>query len=458
MGRGCRVGATGPKVTSEDMAAHMRHVGELNFSVLVKMLSSLRDHRTAEFLPEITAPTLVLAGRHDLFTPPRVAEQMARVVPGAEIVWFEHAGHLLPVEEADEAARGAPSLSRRACGRPRRVRSPRRWAVAVGVGGARGPGAPHVLTKASGPPCSAASASASKDLVGGSRTGGSAVADPERNAAQTPGGRRWYRRPRRMVLLIAAAVVVGGAISFAISWSHRGADEASLDRAVERFRTSHGASTAGFLRPASGVYTFVGTGTEKLSLLATTQHWGPRIPVTVTGDTKKCWTFRVDYSTHHWQSVRYCAKGRVLHQTGETTSQTFDFVAVEVSDANETVCDPPADRVRVDAQPRTRWPVKCDGHSTSRGTRFHAAGTDTFIGIERLRIGGEVVPVYHYSVDRTLTGDQSGSEHYDMWYSVLDGLPLKTVRRVTVKSPSPIGAVTYTEKGAYTLNSLTPRR
>jgi pimeloyl-ACP methyl ester carboxylesterase len=99
------IGAAGPKVTPQDMAPHMRHVGDLNFSVLLKMLSALRAHRTAAFLPEIKAPTLVLAGRHDLFTPPSVPEEMASMIPGAEIVWFEHAGHLLPVEEPDAVAR-----------------------------------------------------------------------------------------------------------------------------------------------------------------------------------------------------------------------------------------------------------------------------------------------------------------------------------------------------------------
>jgi len=34
--------------------ALMRHVGDLNFSVLLKMLSSLRAHRTAAFLPAAT--------------------------------------------------------------------------------------------------------------------------------------------------------------------------------------------------------------------------------------------------------------------------------------------------------------------------------------------------------------------------------------------------------------------
>lgn len=269
--------------------------------------------------------------------------------------------------------------------------------------------------------------------------------------------RHWFGRPRWIVLVIVTAVLAGGGIPFTIAWLHRGAKEASIESAVDKFRKSHGASTAGFLRPAPGVYTFVGTGTERLSLLATTQHWGPRIPVTVTEDTNSCWTFRVDYSTHHWQSVRYCAKGRVLQETGEAVFQAFDFVAFSAGDTNDVVCNPPIDRIRVDAKPGARGTVACDGRSKSRGTRFHAAGTDTFIGIEKLRVGGEVVPAYRYSVDRTLSGSQSGSERYDVWYSVLNGLPVKTDRHVTVRSPSPIGTVTYTENGTYALSSLAPQ-
>lgn len=274
---------------------------------------------------------------------------------------------------------------------------------------------------------------------------------------QEPGRRHWYGRSRWIALLIMAAVVIGGAIPFAIAWSHRGAKEASIDKAVNNFRKTHETSAAGFLRPAPGVYTFVGTGTEKLSLLATTQHWGPRIPVTVTEDANSCWTFRVDYSTHHWQSVRYCANGRVLRQTGEATFQSFDFVAFKAGDSNEVTCNPPIDRIRVDAKPGARWHVACDGRSKSRGTKFHAAGTDAFIGVEKVRVGHTMVSAYHYVVDRTVTGSQSGHEHYDMWYSVRDGLPLKTDRRVTVKSPSPVGAVTYSEAGTYALISLVPQ-
>jgi len=276
-------------------------------------------------------------------------------------------------------------------------------------------------------------------------------------AEEAPGRRRWYRRPRWIALSIVVVVLVGVAVPFAVAWSHRGAKEASIQHAIDAFRKSHGASTVGFLRPASGVYTFVGTGTEKLSLLATTQHWGPQIPVTVTEDTNSCWTFRVDYSTHHWQSTQYCAKGRVLQESGEATYQAFDFVAFKASDTNTVVCSPPIDRIRVDAKPGAQWHVACDGRSKSLGTKFHAQGTDTFIGVEKLQIGSELVPVYHYYVDRTLSGSQSGFERYDMWYSVLDGLPVKTDRHVDVKSPSPIGTVTYMENGTYSLTLLTPK-
>jgi pimeloyl-ACP methyl ester carboxylesterase len=60
-----------------------------------------RKHVTADFLPTIQAPTLILAGRKDLFTPPSVQEKMAELIPESEIVWFEEGGHMLPIEEPE---------------------------------------------------------------------------------------------------------------------------------------------------------------------------------------------------------------------------------------------------------------------------------------------------------------------------------------------------------------------
>ncbi|MEJ2666186.1 MAG: alpha/beta fold hydrolase [Deinococcales bacterium] len=52
-------------------------------------------------LGEITAATLILAGRSDFICPPSQAETMARGIPGAELHMFEKSGHLPYVEEPE---------------------------------------------------------------------------------------------------------------------------------------------------------------------------------------------------------------------------------------------------------------------------------------------------------------------------------------------------------------------
>jgi pimeloyl-ACP methyl ester carboxylesterase len=103
----------GPKVTEELIAPHMAQIGDVNFSVLFRMMTELRRHRTRELLPKIDVPVLVLAGRLDLFTPPAVQQVMADAIPGAEIVWFEEAGHMLPIEEPEACAAALVDFVRR---------------------------------------------------------------------------------------------------------------------------------------------------------------------------------------------------------------------------------------------------------------------------------------------------------------------------------------------------------
>lgn len=56
-----------------------------------------RPDRTA-LLESIDVPALVLVGAEDRLTPPEVAEHMAGIIPGAELVVVPGAGHLPPVE------------------------------------------------------------------------------------------------------------------------------------------------------------------------------------------------------------------------------------------------------------------------------------------------------------------------------------------------------------------------
>ncbi|HVA09522.1 MAG TPA: alpha/beta hydrolase [Acidimicrobiales bacterium] len=114
------IGVGGPNVQEKDIASHIAHFGEVNISVLFKMMSGLRRHHTAEFLPQIAVPTLVLAGRRDHFTPASVQQRMADLIPDNELIWFDDAGHLLPIEAPDEVAAAIVDfLARRAITPPR---------------------------------------------------------------------------------------------------------------------------------------------------------------------------------------------------------------------------------------------------------------------------------------------------------------------------------------------------
>jgi pimeloyl-ACP methyl ester carboxylesterase len=55
-----------------------------------------------ERLAEISMPTLVLSGAEDRLTPPPFSDFLVERIPGARLVRFPGAGHMLPVEKPEE--------------------------------------------------------------------------------------------------------------------------------------------------------------------------------------------------------------------------------------------------------------------------------------------------------------------------------------------------------------------
>jgi len=53
-------------------------------------------------LPQITAPTLVLAGTDDFVCGPSAADELVRGIPHARLVLLENAGHMMYVEQPEE--------------------------------------------------------------------------------------------------------------------------------------------------------------------------------------------------------------------------------------------------------------------------------------------------------------------------------------------------------------------
>jgi proline iminopeptidase len=64
------------------------------FAVEISKRYDVRDK-----LSRITAPTLILAGRHDWAMHPHQQELMHERIPNSQLVWFEHCGHVFSSEE-----------------------------------------------------------------------------------------------------------------------------------------------------------------------------------------------------------------------------------------------------------------------------------------------------------------------------------------------------------------------
>src|SRR5262249_11437364 len=62
----------------------------------------LRSYDVTGRLGTITAPTLVVGARHDWICPPEFSEEIARLIPGADLRIFEKSGHRILADEHAE--------------------------------------------------------------------------------------------------------------------------------------------------------------------------------------------------------------------------------------------------------------------------------------------------------------------------------------------------------------------
>ena len=58
-------------------------------------------HDTADRLHEIAQPTLIVCGRHDRLTPPRLHRLLADEIPDAHLVTIDYGAHLVMAESAE---------------------------------------------------------------------------------------------------------------------------------------------------------------------------------------------------------------------------------------------------------------------------------------------------------------------------------------------------------------------
>jgi len=85
-------------VEPRDFMPYLEGMARIDTRLFVAMLSAAGQHSAEDLLPEISTPTLVIAGERDGFTPPERSRAMAAAIPGAELLEIPQASHTAPIE------------------------------------------------------------------------------------------------------------------------------------------------------------------------------------------------------------------------------------------------------------------------------------------------------------------------------------------------------------------------
>ena len=85
-------------VEPADFMPYLEGMARIDSRLFVAMLSAAGQHSADELLPQISVPTLVVAGGRDGFTPPERSRAMAEAIPGCELLDIPNASHTAPIE------------------------------------------------------------------------------------------------------------------------------------------------------------------------------------------------------------------------------------------------------------------------------------------------------------------------------------------------------------------------
>ena len=95
------VGFVGPSLDDEIFLELSKDFGGLDVRLYTAVFRALGGHDATDVLTDVSVPTLIIAGEADPFTPRRVAEKMARRIPGAELTMVPGGTHFVPLEHPE---------------------------------------------------------------------------------------------------------------------------------------------------------------------------------------------------------------------------------------------------------------------------------------------------------------------------------------------------------------------
>ncbi len=89
------------RINPDDMLPYLRHMTHVDLPMFLRMLRAAGEHSAEDLLSEVNVPALVVAGERDTFTPPFLAERMAREMPQGELLMVHGGTHVASIEQAE---------------------------------------------------------------------------------------------------------------------------------------------------------------------------------------------------------------------------------------------------------------------------------------------------------------------------------------------------------------------
>jgi hypothetical protein len=266
-------------------------------------------------------------------------------------------------------------------------------------------------------------------------------------------------RVRFIVLSIAVLVLVGTSYAF-VSYalrSHPGAK--SLHSAVRQFRSDGRAPITTELRyapPSQGVYELKGVGSERISFPPNSETDASIMPATVTYLTGDCWRWHLDYNVAHWEEYTFCPTPQELLQRGNRNFQSWDFGVLTVTNLATFNCPKATAVLPSTPAPGQLLTWTCTGTNSAMSGKTIAKVSTRVVGMPAVVIGHKTVDTIHEVQTTTLSGGQVGTVVENWWFLASSGLPVRVGREIKIVTASPLGKITYTESGTWTMTSLRP--
>lgn len=90
-----------PPTNQRLITAGFHDFGRMDLRTSIESSASMGDPKLLQALKKIPVPTLLIAARQDMVTPPAGAEAAVELIPQCELAWIEECGHVPMIEQPE---------------------------------------------------------------------------------------------------------------------------------------------------------------------------------------------------------------------------------------------------------------------------------------------------------------------------------------------------------------------